>query len=87
MNPFTLAERLQRDYERFTWTAYPVADPALAQRLRALVAEEALLWRGPYITIQRPPRGGGRLADLVATEGMPGPFVGVGALPAVFAAT
>jgi DEAD/DEAH box helicase/Helicase conserved C-terminal domain/REase_MTES_1575/Domain of unknown function (DUF1998) len=71
MNPFTLAERLQRDYERFTWTAYPVADPALAQRLRALVSEGALLWRGPYITAQRPPRRGGRLADLVATEGMP----------------
>ena len=71
MNPFTLAQRVQADYERFTWTAYPVADDALHERLEALVDREALLWRGPYITAQRPPRVGGSLADLVAGEGMP----------------
>jgi ribosomal protein L40E len=71
MNPFTLAQHLQVDYQRFTWTAYPVADQGLRERLEELVADQALLWRGPYITAQRPPRQGGRLVDLATTEGMP----------------
>ncbi len=70
MNPFTLAQRVQDDYERFTWTAYPVADRALRDRLEGLVDDEALLWRGPYITAQRPPRTAGTLAELVDSEGM-----------------
>jgi ATP-dependent helicase YprA (DUF1998 family) len=71
VNPFTLAQRVQDDYERFTWTAYPVADRALRERLAKLVDDEALLWRGPYITAQRPPRTAGTLAELVDSEGMP----------------
>jgi hypothetical protein len=71
LNPFTLAQRVQDDYERFTWTSYPVADQALHERLEELVDHESLLWRGPYITAQRPPRTSGTLAELVGQEGMP----------------
>ena len=71
MNPFTLAQQVQDDYQRFIWTAYPVADPELRKQLDRLVQQEALLWRGPYVTVQQPVRVAGSVADLVAAERMP----------------
>ncbi|MFI7131328.1 DEAD/DEAH box helicase [Nonomuraea sp. NPDC050153] len=52
MNPLELAERLRDDYRRFTWTTYPIADAGLREQLERMVDHEALLWRGPYLSVQ-----------------------------------
>ncbi|MGI8810544.1 MAG: DEAD/DEAH box helicase [Acidimicrobiales bacterium] len=71
MNPLELAERLKADYRRFTWTTYPVADPGLRAGLDRLVDEQALLWRGPFLSVQPRFAIGESLGDLVARLDMP----------------
>ena len=66
-----LVERLQQDYRRFTWTTYPIADAGLRLALEALVDEQALLWRGPYLSVQPRFAVGESLDDLARRLGMP----------------
>ncbi|WP_344597754.1 DEAD/DEAH box helicase [Actinomadura vinacea] len=71
MNPLELAERLRDDYRRFTWTTYPVADPGLRAQLEHMVDEDALLWRGPYLSVQPRFQLDATLAELVGRLGLP----------------
>jgi ATP-dependent helicase YprA (DUF1998 family) len=71
VNPLELADRLREDYRRFTWTTYPIADPALRERLEHLVDTDALLWRGPYLSVQPRFRLGATLPELAAGIGLP----------------
>ncbi|MFJ6529988.1 DEAD/DEAH box helicase [Streptomyces longwoodensis] len=71
MNPLELADRLREDYRRFTWTTYPIADSELRSRLERLVDDEALLWRGPYLSVQPRFQLNATLSDLAASIGLP----------------
>ena len=71
MNPLELSERLREDYRRFTWTTYPIADPGLRERLEQLTETGALLWRGPYLSVQPRFRLDESLAVLAARIGLP----------------
>ena len=71
MNPLELSERLREDYRRFTWTTYPIVDPALRERLEQLTETGALLWRGPYLSVQPRFRLDESLAVLAARIGLP----------------
>ncbi|MGW4891007.1 DEAD/DEAH box helicase [Kitasatospora sp. NPDC004240] len=71
MNPLELADRLREDYRRFTWTTYPVADERLRQQLEHMVDEQALLWRGPYLSVQPRFQLDATLAELGARIGLP----------------
>jgi hypothetical protein len=71
MNPLGLAERLQADYRRFTWSTYPVADASLRGQLERMVEQDALLWRGPYLSVQPRFELSVSLADLTANAGLP----------------
>ncbi|MGY5058664.1 DEAD/DEAH box helicase [Streptomyces sp. 900105755] len=70
MNPLELADRLREDYRRFTWTTYPVADPGLRAQLERMVDEDALLWRGPYLSVQPRFKLDATLAELAGTIGL-----------------
>ena len=75
MNPLELADRLREDYRRFTWTTYPVADASLRARLERLVDEDALLWRGPFLSVQPRFQLDETLAGLVGRLGLPAEVV------------
>jgi len=75
MNPLELAERLREDYRRFTWTTYPVTDLWLRQRLERMVDEDALLWRGPYLSVQPRFQLDATLAELASRIGLPAEIV------------
>ena len=75
MNPLELSDRLREDYRRFTWTTYPIADAGLRERLEHLVDTEALLWRGPYLSVQPRFQLDATLADLAARIGLPAEIV------------
>src|SRR6266508_2328622 len=76
MNPLELADRLREDYRRFTWTTYPVADRGLRERLEHQVDTEALLWRGPYLSVQPRFMLGATLPELAGEIGLPAEVVG-----------
>ena len=71
MNPLELSERLREDYRRFTWTTYPIADLGLRERLEQLTETGALLWHGPYLSVQPRFRLDEPLAVLAARIGLP----------------
>ncbi|GAA1966291.1 DEAD/DEAH box helicase [Catenulispora subtropica] len=71
MNPLELAERLRADYRRFTWTTYPVADQSLRGQLERLVEQDALLWRGPFLSVQPRFELDGSLKELADKAGLP----------------
>ncbi|MEU8202922.1 DEAD/DEAH box helicase [Streptosporangium sp. NPDC049046] len=75
MNPLELAERLRDDYRRFTWTTYPIADPSLRAQFDRLVDEQALLWRGPYLSVQPRFQLDATLAELADRIGLPAEIV------------
>lgn len=75
MNPLELAERLREDYRRFTWTTYPVADARLREQLERMVDEDALLWRGPYLSVQPRFQLDATVAELAERIGLPAEIV------------
>jgi ATP-dependent helicase YprA (DUF1998 family) len=75
MNPLELADRLREDYRRFTWTTYPIADRGLRERLEHLVDTDALLWRGPYLSVQPRFRLDATLPELAGRIGLPAEVV------------
>ena len=75
MNPLGLAERLRADYRRFTWSTYPVADSSLRGQLERMVEQDALLWRGPYLSVQPRFEQSVTLAELASSAGLPAEVV------------
>lgn len=69
MNPFRLAEKVVDDYRRYIATTFPVADPKLLEQIRQLIVEKDLLYKGPFITLTKPPKRGKTLSQL-AHEGI-----------------
>ncbi|MFX0204594.1 MAG: DEAD/DEAH box helicase, partial [Candidatus Hodarchaeota archaeon] len=56
MNPFRLAEKVVDDYQRYIATTFPVADLNLLNQIKQLILEKGLLYKGPFITLARPPK-------------------------------
>src|SRR5260370_17321300 len=66
---------LGEDYGGFTWTTYPIADRGLRERLEHLVDTDALLWRGPYLSVQPRFRLDATLPELAGRIGLPAEVV------------
>ncbi|MGH9154460.1 MAG: hypothetical protein ACRD1K_01065 [Acidimicrobiales bacterium] len=66
-----LAERLRADYRPVHLDDLPVADRGLRADLDRLVDEQALLWRGPFLSVQPRIAIGESRGDLVARLDMP----------------
>lgn len=54
MQPLEVVERVKSTYKTYIKTAFPVIDDDLRQQMHRLIDQENLLWRGPYLSLQRP---------------------------------
>src|SRR5215813_12007031 len=54
MQPLEITERVKTTYRNYIKTSFPVADDALREHLHSLIDQENLLWRGPFLSLQRP---------------------------------
>ncbi|MBU1701759.1 MAG: DEAD/DEAH box helicase [Candidatus Eisenbacteria bacterium] len=52
--PITVVERMKSEYKSYIKTTFPVADAELRKQIHSLLDQEELLWRGPYLSLQRP---------------------------------
>ncbi len=66
MQPFLVANDIERRYGEYIRTAFPFADPDLAARLRHKIEREHLLGTGPIVALQRPFMPGPSVAALHA---------------------
>ncbi len=54
MQPIDIVERVKSTYKSYIKTAFPVVDDDLRQQMHAHIEGVNLLWRGPYLSLQRP---------------------------------
>src|SRR5262245_25952164 len=54
MQPIDIIERVKTTYKSYIKTAFPVIDNDLRGQMHTLIEQENLLWRGPYLSLQRP---------------------------------
>ncbi|MGA9771159.1 MAG: DEAD/DEAH box helicase [Blastocatellia bacterium] len=54
MQPIEIVERVKTTYKNYVKTAFPVIDDDLREQMHAHIEEANLLWRGPYLSLQRP---------------------------------
>lgn len=80
MQPFVLANEIERRYGEYIRTSFPFSDPELASQLRQKIEQEHLLGTGPIVSLLRPFAHGVPLAQLV-DEGKLHPLIGkIGAI-------
>src|SRR3954463_5576940 len=69
LNPIVFTEKVVRSFLRYQLTAYPFADARLLAQMRRLLSldqtRRSPLLKGPYISLARPFRQGGAIADLI----------------------
>ena len=54
MQPIDIVEGVKSDYKNYIKTAFPVIDDDLRSQMYAHIEQANLLWRGPYLSLQRP---------------------------------
>jgi ATP-dependent helicase YprA (DUF1998 family) len=54
MQPIEVVERVKTTYKSYIKTSFPVIDDRLRGQMHRLMDQENLLWRGPYLSLQRP---------------------------------
>jgi ATP-dependent helicase YprA (DUF1998 family) len=54
VQPIDIVERVKSSYRSYIKTAFPVIDDDLRAQMHARIDEANLLWRGPYLSLQRP---------------------------------
>ncbi|MCZ2155718.1 MAG: DEAD/DEAH box helicase [Bryobacterales bacterium] len=54
MQPIDIVEQVKSTYKNYIKTAFPIVDVALRAQVAEKVEEASLLWRGPYLSLQRP---------------------------------
>jgi ATP-dependent helicase YprA (DUF1998 family) len=54
MQPLDIVERVKANYKSYIKTAFPIIDEGLREQAHAHINEANLLWRGPYLSLQRP---------------------------------
>ncbi len=73
LNPITFTEKVVSDFLKYQFTTYQLADRDLNAQMRRLLSLEETratpLMKGPYISLSRSFRKGGKVADLIA-EGL-----------------
>jgi ATP-dependent helicase YprA (DUF1998 family) len=56
MQPIDIVERVKTTYRNYIKTAFPVIDGGLRGQMHERIDQANLLWRGPYLSLQRPYR-------------------------------
>ncbi|NWF81294.1 MAG: DEAD/DEAH box helicase [Chloroflexi bacterium] len=56
MHPIDIVERVKTNYRNYIKTAFPVIDGGLRGQMHERIDQANLLWRGPYLSLQRPYR-------------------------------
>jgi hypothetical protein len=56
MHPIDIVERVKTTYRNDIKTAFPVIDGGLRGQMHERIDQANLLWRGPYLSLQRPYR-------------------------------
>jgi ATP-dependent helicase YprA (DUF1998 family)/recombinational DNA repair protein RecR len=56
MQPIDIVERVKTNYRNYIKTAFPVIDGGLRVQMHERIDQANLLWRGPYLSLQRPYR-------------------------------
>jgi ATP-dependent helicase YprA (DUF1998 family) len=78
LNPVVFTENVVRDFLRYRLTTYPFSDPRLHSQLRTLLnldeTRHSPLFKGPYVSLNRPFRQGPPVAQLVG-EGVLHPLL------------
>ena len=59
MIPSVISTQVRKGIEDFLRTTYPPAEPFFADVLENFFKESSVLFKGPYITLKLPFRGGG----------------------------
>jgi ATP-dependent helicase YprA (DUF1998 family) len=54
VQPLDIVERVKANYKSYIKTAFPIVDDRLREQAHAHIDEANLLWRGPYLSLQRP---------------------------------
>jgi hypothetical protein len=54
MQPIDIVERVKTTYKNYIKTAFPVIDDDLQKQIHACIEQANLLWREPYLSLQRP---------------------------------
>lgn len=54
MQPIEIVERVKTTCKNYIRTAFPILDDGLRAQAHARIEQENLLWRGPYLSLQRP---------------------------------
>ncbi|MBW1716033.1 MAG: DEAD/DEAH box helicase [Deltaproteobacteria bacterium] len=54
MQPIEIVERVKTTYKNYIKTAFPVIDDDLRIQMHDLIEQANLLWRGPYLSLQKP---------------------------------
>lgn len=71
MQPIDIVERVKASYKRYIKTAFPIVDEGLREQVHDRIDGANLLWRGPYLSLQRPyARANQTLAEQQAALGL-----------------
>ena len=71
MQPIDIVEQVKATYKNYIKTAFPIVDPALRGKVFEKIDDANLLWRGPYLSLQRPyVRSTGTISDLAGSLGL-----------------
>ena len=69
MKPFSVSEEILKEFEMYQTTTFPILDQDLREKVLKTIREENLLWKGPYISLERDYVPGKSLRDL-SDEGL-----------------
>lgn len=69
MQPLALAQQICAEYRRYIETTFPILDDGLRRQIDEKIRHEALLWKGPYVSLSRPFTRGATIAEM-AREGV-----------------
>ena len=88
INPIRFASDVVEEFRRYQLTAFPLADPRLAEQARRLLApgfSGSPLVKGPYLSIARAFETGRNVADLIESGLFHPAMAGVAEYPSLFA--
>jgi hypothetical protein len=60
LQPIEIVEKLKANYKNYIKTAFPVIDDDLRSQMYTSIDQANLLWRGPYLSLQRPYKTAGK---------------------------
>ncbi len=53
MKPFRVQDEILKEFEMYIYTTFPILDEKLKEQIKRKVREEKLLWKDPYITLDK----------------------------------